>query len=83
MKTKQLANLLIKILGLSVVVHSIPTIVASLLSMLYAAGLGPGSQGMYPYFLHFVPNLILFVIGIYLIVKSRDVAALLFKNEDE
>ena len=38
---------------------------------------------MYPYFLHFVPNLILFVIGIYLIVKSRDVAALLFKNEDE
>ena len=83
MKTKQLANLLIKILGLSVVVHAIPIIVASLLSMLDSAGLLLGSQGVYAHLLHLLPTLILMGIGIYLIIKSRDVAAFLFKNEEE
>ena len=81
MKTKQLANLLIKILGLSVVVHAIPTIVASLLSMPYSASGPLGSQNTY--LLHLLPTLILMGIGIYLIIKSRDVAAFLFKNEEE
>jgi uncharacterized membrane protein len=79
MKTKQLANVLIKILGLSVLVHSIPAIITGLFNMVRARGVGsPGDYWFYP-----VSSVILTAIGIYLIVKSRDVAEFLFKNEDE
>ena len=83
MKTKQLANVLIKILGLAVIVQGIPSILAGLASMLQFGGLGFGSRGEYNYFLHLLPTLIMVASGIYLIVKSRDVAAFLFKDEDE
>ena len=79
MKTKQLANALIKILGLSVLVQGIPSILAGLLAMLQFGGVGFGSPGPYNYFLHLLPTLIMVAIGIYLIVKSRDVAAFLFR----
>ena len=83
MKTKQLANVLIKILGLSVLVQGIPIILAGLLSMLEFAAVGFGSQGVYGYLSHLLPTLLMVAVGIYLIVKSRDVAAFLFKDEDE
>jgi hypothetical protein len=80
MKTKQLANVLIKILGLSVIVHPIPTIITGLLQMTQVRGMG--SQGAY-FWLYPFSYVILIAIGIYLVVKSRDVAAFLFKDEDE
>ena len=80
MKSKQLANVLIKILGLSVLVHGIPSIISGLLSMLQVRGMG--SQGSY-FWLYPLSPVIVVAIGIYFIAKSRDVAAFLFKDEDE
>jgi len=79
MKTKQLANILIKILGLSVFVESIPGIITGLYNAvrIRPAG-GPGDFWFYP-----VSSLVLAAIGIYLIIQSRPVTALLFKSEDE
>ena len=79
MKTKQLANVLIKVLGLSVVVHSIPAVITGLFSAVQIRGAaGPGAYWLYP-----VSSLVLVAIGIYLIIKSKDVVEFLFKNEDE
>jgi hypothetical protein len=83
MKTKQLANVLIKILGLSVIVQGVPIILAGLLSMLQFEGVGPGSGAAYNYFLHLLPTLVMVAIGIYLLVESRAITAALFKDEDE
>ena len=67
MKSKQLANVLIKIVGLSMVVHDIP----GFLTVPYMT----------------VPNFLIMAVsvalGIFLIVKSRDITAFLFKNEDD
>jgi hypothetical protein len=79
MKTKQLANVLIKILGLSVFVHSIPGIITGLFNILRASGVGsPRDYWFYP-----VSSVVLAAIGIYLIVKSQDVSEFLFKSENE
>jgi hypothetical protein len=79
MKTKQLANILIKILGLSAFVHSIPGIITGLYNAARARGVGsPGDWWFFP-----VSSLLLAAIGIYLIVQSRQVTALLFKSDDE
>ena len=67
MKSKQLANVLIKILGLSILVHDIPGVFTVLYSNL-------------PNFLLLAVSVAL---GIFLIVKSRAIAEFLFKNEDE
>jgi len=79
MKSKQLANILIKILGLSVVIHGIPAIITGLFNMVRARGGGsPGDYWFYP-----ASSVILLALGIYLIIKSRCVAEWLFKNEEE
>jgi Mg2+ and Co2+ transporter CorA len=79
MKSKQLANVLIKILGLSVVIHSIPTIITGLFNMMRVRGIGmPGESWLYP-----VSSVVLLALGIFLILQSRCVTDLLFKNDDE
>jgi hypothetical protein len=80
MKSKQLANVLIKILGLSVLVHGIPSIITGLLTLVHARGVG--SRGDY-FWLYPLSSVVLVAIGVYLIVKSRDVVELLFKGDDE
>jgi hypothetical protein len=67
MKSKQLANVLIKILGLSILVESIPAVVTGL----FRSGT------------IFVSLLVSVALGICLILKSRDVAGFLFKDEEE
>jgi Mg2+ and Co2+ transporter CorA len=79
MKSKQLANVLIKILGLSVVIHSVPNIITGLFNMMRTRGGGlPGENWFYP-----VSSVVLLALGIFLILKSRCVTDLLFKNDDE
>jgi hypothetical protein len=79
MKSKQLANVLIKILGLSVAIHSIPGVITGLYNVarVRSAG-GPGDYWFYP-----LSSLVLAAIGIYLVVKSRAVTEFLFKNDEE
>jgi hypothetical protein len=79
MKSKQLANVLIKILGLSVLVHSLPGIITGLYNAAHVRGVGgPGDYWFYP-----VSSVVLAAIGISLIIKSRAVAEFLFKDEQE
>jgi uncharacterized membrane protein HdeD (DUF308 family) len=82
MKTKQLANILIKILGLSVLAHGIPSILNGLSTMFQAFGSHGNYYSNY-FWVYPLSSVVSVVIGIYLIVKSRDVAAFLFKDEDE
>ena len=82
MKTKQLANILIKILGLDVLVHGIPSIISGLLPVFQAMS-SPGNVYWNHYWIYPLSAAVSVVIGIYLVIKSRDVAAFLFKNEDE
>ena len=79
MKSRRLANVLIKILGLSIAIHSIPGILTGLYTAerVRVVG-GPGDYWFYP-----VSSLALAAIGIFLIVKSRSVAELPFKDENE
>ena len=77
MKTKQLANVLIKILGLSECVQSVIYIFGMIINTIenhFAAS--------FPWVI-FLTGAIHAAIGIFFIVKSRDVAGFLFKNEDE
>ena len=82
MKTKQLANILVKILGLSVLVHAIPSIISGLLPFLQAIGSHGNFYSNY-FWLYPLSSVISVVIGIYLIIKSREITAFLFKDEDE
>ena len=81
MKSKQLANVLIKILGLSVCLYAIPTCVGGLIAGLtspargdavmirmVSSAIGAGVQA---------------VVGIVIICASQKVAGLMFKTDDE
>jgi hypothetical protein len=78
MKTKQLANVLIKILGLSVVVHGLPSVLSGLFGILQVPRGASGNYWYYP-----VASVVTLLLGICLIIQSREVAAYLFKGEDE
>jgi hypothetical protein len=84
MKSKQLANVLIKILGLSLCVQSGVHIVSEALGAflnirtLIKNNVSPGSILM-----SFFPSVLLVVIGAYLILRSRNVAGCLFRGEEE
>lgn len=80
MNPKQLANVLIKILGLSLCVQSLMHIVTGILNIIASTGrTGSG------YFLwsNFFTGGLLAAIGICFIVGSRKVADLLLKGEGE
>ena len=80
MKTKQLANVLVKILGLSILVHSIPTMInLAFTTLIPDIVIGP--QNSYWFLQRF--SVIEPVIGICLMVASRNIAAILFKDDDE
>jgi hypothetical protein len=82
MKSKQLANVLVKILGLSVCLYAIPTCVSGILvglslgwskiditvMRILSSAVGAGVQA---------------AVGIFLVIKSQKIAGLLFKGEDE
>ena len=81
MKPKQLANVLIKILGLSLCAQSITPAIVSVVSLwkLSGAGYALGKDILPMLFMGFMP----IGIGIYLILQSRPLAEKLFKGEEE
>ncbi len=79
MKPKRLANVLIKLLGLSEIVRALAQVTSVLVHTLEAGGRFSGSG-----FASFWANLVIeLVIGIVLIAKSRAIAELLLRAEDE
>ncbi|MGA3269348.1 MAG: hypothetical protein ABSE16_21355 [Verrucomicrobiota bacterium] len=84
MKTKQLANVLIKILGLSQFIYAILAIVSGLLQS------PPLMQGMQwqgtqwrIMLIPFAHGIVQLAIGFYLIAKSQSLTNYLFKDDDE
>jgi hypothetical protein len=80
MKSKQLANVLIKILGLSLCAQSVVRIVMGILSILTIRSNMGGGPFLWD---NFLAGSIMVAIGIFLIIKSRNIAEYLFKGEDE
>ncbi len=76
MKSKLLANVLIKVLGLSLCAQSVMHIVTGIFNIV-ASGRAPFLWS------NFASGAILAGIGIFFIVQSREVAGFLFKNDDE
>jgi hypothetical protein len=91
MKPKQLANVLIKILGLSICVHGLPAFVAAVIGaigyLIHAMQDGHQAGARFPdwtYSLtYLIQSVIEFAAGIYLIVRSRWLVEKLFKDEAE
>jgi hypothetical protein len=75
MKTKQLANVLIKILGLSLCTQSVMHFVNGIVNIF-------ATSRMFSW-MNLLSGALLLVGGVCLIVKSQCVADLLFKNEEE
>ena len=76
MKSKQLANVLIKVLGLSLCVQGVMRFVTGIFNVL--------ASSRAPFlWVNFVSGAILAAIGIYFIARSQNVAGCLFKGEDE
>jgi hypothetical protein len=86
MKPKQLANILTRILGLSVIAHGIPGFINGIIGWLQFAADIPfagGLRGYSHYRLIMALNLIPFAVGICLIAYSRLLTDKLFKDEPE
>jgi hypothetical protein len=93
MKSKQLANVLLKILGLSMCLHTIPSFFSMISVAITPLWLSTaGSSAIQDRFIHqaiagalsiAASGVIEIVIGILVIVKSRKIVEFWFKNEDE
>jgi uncharacterized integral membrane protein len=91
MNSKQLSNVLIKILGLSIGIHAFPVSILAAISAFEA--LIHAMQNVHPSGIQFafwtysltslIQAVIEFAAGIFLIVRSRWVTDILFKNEAE
>jgi hypothetical protein len=91
MKSKQLANVLIKILGISVILHAVPSFLTGLFAGLlgFFSGLtssGTRSSGS-SYSLTYasaigLAGVVSIAVAIVLIVKSRQIAAYLFSDDE-
>lgn len=83
MKQKQLANVLIKILGLSACVRAIPSFVSAMLANMTALEFLRVDQTVLRMFSSTMGLAAEVMIGVLLIFFSRNLADLLFRGEDE
>jgi hypothetical protein len=83
MKSKQLANVLIKIIGLYVCLCAIPSFTAGILAAFsFGATLGWGEK-VFNLAAYAIGDVVQAVVGVFLIIKSRKLAEFWFKNEEE
>ena len=81
MKPKQLANVLTRILGLSLCAHGVPSLI---MTLVYGVGFtGNGRGNFQEMFLQLVVGLLPLTVGIFLIIRSRWVIEKLFQDEAE
>jgi hypothetical protein len=93
MKSKQLANVLIKVLGLSMCLYQIPSFFSDILMVLTPLWVSPSGSSdphsIYIYqaianaFSFAVHGILEFGLGIFVIIRSRMISEFLFKNEEE
>jgi len=82
MNTRQLTNVLIKVLGLSLIAHGIPAIISMAMTTLIEEGMGARTAGLFPSWVGQIAPVATLIIGIILIVASRSIADFLFRNDD-
>ena len=82
MKSKQLANVLIKIIGLYICLIAIPSFVSGILLFLSQFGV-KWDEKLLGTLSFAIGSTVQAVVGVILIVNSRKIAGFWFKNEDE
>ena len=80
MNQKQLANVLVKILGLSLCAHSFTTVAGALASLPFILA-GGGARSLAPYITSIGYGLVPLGIGLWLILGAKWFVDLLFKDE--
>ena len=83
MKSRQLANVLIKMLGLSVCLYAIPSCVASVILTLSAAEVPKTDIVAIQLFKSTIVAGVETVFGIMIIAASRKIAGWMFRSDDE
>jgi hypothetical protein len=82
MKSKQLANVLIKIIGLYVCLCAIPGLVSGVLAF-FAFDMGGKNERILSALSYSIGDAVQVLVGVFLIIKSRKLSDFWFKNEDE
>ena len=82
MKSKQLANVLIKIIGLYICLLAIPSVLSGILAI-FTAHTGGTSERLNGVISYSIGAAVQILVGAILIIKSRDLTEFWFKNEDE
>lgn len=83
MKSKQLANVLIKVLGLSICLYAVPSLVGGVVYALTAAGVGKTDTTALRLFSSTVGAGVQAVFGFIIISASQKIAGMMFKDSDE
>ena len=84
MKSKQLANVLIKVIGLYICLDDIPSIIAGILAFFWrGVGDAKWADETMRYFAFSIGSAMQLVVGILLIIMSRKLAGFWFKDENE
>jgi len=84
MKPKQLAAVLIKVLGLSLCAHSLSTVIASVIGFPFTIGLASGGSRMIlSYLTSMVYGIVPFAIGLWLILGTKWFVERLFTDEEQ
>ena len=82
MKSKQLGNVLIKLLGLSILIQGAPSLITGLCWKLIAPSNAPDSVGISSW-AYVITSFVQVFIGMFLISSSRGIADWLLRAEDE
>jgi hypothetical protein len=83
MKSKQLANVLIKILGLSICARALPGVVSAILSAFMALRTASVEVTFVRFLAPFVGVGVEAAVGILLIINSRKLAEFLLKGQED
>jgi hypothetical protein len=87
MKRRNLADVLLKILGLSICIYKIPSFLIGIIFASLPSFVGPTSSGLIQAIAHTLSYTITdglqAGVGIFIIFKSRKIAEFWFRNEDE
>ena len=83
MKPKQLANILIRILGLSLIVRALPGFLSGILMVILNSSPAEGGAFFLPILPTVVAAVVELALGFLLVTKSRKITACLFKDEAE
>lgn len=81
MNQKQLANVLIKVLGLSLCANSVTAAAVAILNLPFIMGAVGGGRSLFPFAISLAYGIVPLVIGLWLILGTKWFTEKLFKDE--